>query len=130
MSPTRDRMLALSATILLPVALRVLSLRAVLAICDRWPAMKRPQHAPHALADRVRRWMSRGRGPWTSTCLTRSLVLYAILRQHGYRPRFIIGVTGAESRFDAHAWVTLGDSALGDPRDVGDRYTRLLSHGA
>ena len=129
MSRTRERMLALSAAIVLPVALRVLSLPAVLAICDRWPTIQRPRHAPHALADRVRRWMSRGRGPWTSTCLTRSLVLYTMLRQHGYRPRFIVGVAGAESRFDAHAWVTLGDAALGEG-DVVNRYARLVTHGA
>jgi len=130
MSRLGERMLAVVATILFPVALRFLSLPAVLALCDRWPATTRTAHPPHALALRVRRWLSRGRGPWASTCLTRSLVLYAVLRQHGYRPRFIVGVAGAEARFGAHAWVTLGDTAVGDPRGVVDRYTKLLSHGA
>jgi len=123
-------MLALSAAIVLPLAVRVVALPTVLAMCDRWPANPRSRHAPHALAGRVRRWMSRGRGPWTSTCLTRSLVLYTMLRQHGYRPRFVIGVAGAESSFAAHAWVTLGDSAIGDPQGVGDDYSRLMAHGA
>jgi hypothetical protein len=130
MSRARERLLALSATVLLPVALRWLSLSTVLGICDRWPAMEQPRHPPHALAHRVRRWLSRGRGPWSSTCLTRSLVLYAMLRQHGYRPRFVIGVAGGEARFDAHAWITLGDSSIGDARGATDRYTELLTHRA
>jgi len=130
MSRTTERALALSATIVVPMALRFLSLRTVLAICDWWPAARHPLHAPHALAARVRRWLGRGRGPWASTCLTRSLVLYTMLRQHGHRPRFTVGVTGPEVRFSAHAWVSLGDTALGDPRGTADAYTRLLSHSA
>ncbi len=123
-------MLALSATIVLPVALRMLPLPAVLRICDRWPTAASPRHPPHALAGRVRRWLSRGRGPWASTCLTRSLVLYAMLRQHGYRPRFVIGVAGGHACFAAHAWVTVGGIPLGDSRGLADGYSRLLSHGA
>ena len=130
MTRLRERILALSATVVLPIALRWLSLPTVLGLCDRWPAMEGVRHSPRALADRVRRWMSRGRGPWSSTCLTRSLVLYAMLRQHGYDPRFVIGVAGGEARFDAHAWVTLGDCPVGDARDATDRYTELLMHRA
>jgi hypothetical protein len=130
MSHFVERMLALLATVLLPIALRWLSLSTVLGICDRWPATEGGRHTPHTLALRVRRWLLRGRGPWSSTCLTRSLVLYAMLRQHGYRPRFMIGVSGGEARFDAHAWITLGDSLIGDPRGVTDRYIELLTHHA
>lgn len=126
----RERGLALCATIVVPIALRFLSLRTVLAICDRWPALDTPRHAPHSLALRVRRWLAHGRGPWASTCLTRSLVLYTLLRQHGHRPLFTVGVTGPEARFSAHAWVSLGDTALGDPRGTADAYTHLLSHCA
>ena len=126
----RERALALCATIVVPVALRWLSLRAVLALCDRWPALDAPRHSPHALALRVRRWLAHGRGPWASTCLTRSLVLYTMLRQHGHRPRLTVGVAGPEASFTAHAWVSIGDTALGDPHGVADRYTQLLSHHA
>ena len=130
MNAFRERLVALAATLILPLALRVVSLRAVLAICDRWPVFERPRHPPHALARRVHRWMARGRGPWAGTCLTHSLVLYAMLRQHGYRPRFIVGVAGVESSFSAHAWVTIDGVPLGNALGGVDRYTMLMSHGA
>jgi hypothetical protein len=130
MSGFRERLLALAATVLLAIALRWLSLPRVLRICDGWPTVNQPRHPPTALAQRVRLWLSRGRGPWRSTCLTRSLVLYAMLRQHGYRPRFVIGVVGGETSFDAHAWIALGEALIGDPSGATDRYTQLLTHGA
>ena len=130
MSRFRERTVALLAAILLPVAVRVMALPMVLRICDVLPGAGRMRQAPHALVFRARRWLWHGRGPWTSTCLTRSLLLYAMLRQHGYRPRFVVGVMGAQARFAAHAWVMLDDVALGDPRGAVDAYSRLLSHGA
>ena len=126
----RERALALSAAVVIPVALRCLPLRTVLALCDRWPALDAPGLSPHALAFRVRRWLAHGRGPWASTCLTRSLVLYAMLRQHGHRPRFTVGVAGPQAHFSAHAWVSIDDTALGDPHGVADGYAQLLSHHA
>lgn len=130
MSRFRERAVALIAAILLPVAVRALALPTVLRICDRLPSAGRMRQAPGALVGRARRWLWHGRGPWTSTCLTRSLLLYAMLRQHGYRPRFVVGVMGAQARFAAHAWVMLDDMALGDPRGAVDNYSQLLSHGA
>lgn len=130
MSRFRERAVALIAAILLPVAVRTLALPTVLRICDRLPSAGRMRQAPGALVGRARRWLWHGRGPWTSTCLTRSLLLYAMLRQHGYRPRFVVGVMGAQARFAAHAWVMLDDMTLGDPRGAVDNYSQLLSHGA
>ena len=130
MNRVRERMVALIAAVVLPAAVRVLALPTVLRICDRWPSAGRVRQAPHALAGRARRWLWHGRGPWTSTCLTRSLLLYAMLRQHGYRPRFVVGVMGAHARFAAHAWVMLDDMALGDPQGAVDGYSQLISHGA
>jgi hypothetical protein len=130
MSRFRERTVALLAAIVLPFAVRVLALPAVLRLCDRLPGAGRVRQAPNALVFRARRWLWHGRGPWTSTCLTRSLVLYAMLRQHGYRPHFVVGVMGAHARFAAHAWVMLDGVALGDPRGAVDGYSRLLSHAA
>jgi len=130
MSRFAERVLGLTAVIVLPVVLRALSLPAVLALCDRWPMTGGPRYAGAALAHRVRRWMAHGRGLSASTCLTRSLVLYAMLRQHGHRPRFHVGVAGREASFVAHAWVTLEGLTLGDPPTSADCYTCLLSHGA
>jgi hypothetical protein len=126
---TLERGGALAATVGIPLLLAVLPLPVVLSACDRWPRIGRGGATPDGLAHRTRRWLARGRGPWTSSCLTRSLVLYAMLRQHGYRPRLHVGVAGTERRFDAHAWVTLGGKPLEQPASVVDNYRSLMVHG-
>jgi len=130
MSRWTGRCAALAAVLMIPLLLTMLPLPAVLAVCDCWPRVGGRRGSPHALADRVRRWLARGRGPWTSSCLTRSLVLYALLRQHGYRPRLHVGVEGVAQAFAAHAWVTLDGRPVEQPASVGDRYTPLMVHGA
>ena len=129
MSRWLERGGALAATALIPLLLALLPLPSVLAICDRWPRIGGGQATPNGLAARVRRWLARGRGPWTSSCLTRSLVLYAMLRQHGHRPRLHVGVEGDARAFAAHAWVTLGGQPVEQPLTVGDRYQPLMVHG-
>ena len=124
-----ERSGALAATIGIPLLLAALPLPAVLSVCDRWPRIGRGGATPDGLADRTRRWLARGRGPWTSSCLTRSLVLYAMLRQHGFRPRLHVGVAGTERRFDAHAWITIGGQPLEQPAGVADSYRSLMVHG-
>lgn len=125
-----ERGIALGATVIFPLALRVLPLPAVLAVCDRWPRVAPRPHTPAQLAGRVRRWLARGRGPWTSNCLTRSLVLYAMLRQHGHQPQFMLGVSGTARSFDAHAWVAVDGVPVADPADVSGTFTKLMSHHA
>lgn len=120
---------ALAAAVIVPLLLAVLPLPAVLAACDRWPRVGRGTASPNGLADRARRWLAHGRGPWTSSCLTRSLVLYAMLRQHGFRPRLHVGVAGNQRRFDAHAWVTLAGLPLEQPTTVAESYRPLMVHG-
>lgn len=129
MSRCVERCSALAATALIPLLLVLLPLPTVLAICDRWPRVGGGQATPNGLADRVRRWLARGRGPWTSSCLTRSLVLYAMLRQHGFDPRLHVGVAGDARAFAAHAWVSLDAMAVEQPATVAERYTPLLVHG-
>ena len=124
-----ERGSALLALFLIPLLLAVLPLPAVLAVCDNWPSLGASGATPHALADRVRRWLSVGRGPWTSSCLTRSLVLYALLRQHGFRPQLSLGVEGRSRDFAAHAWVSLGGVPVEAPLDIANRYRPLLVHG-
>ena len=126
---TLERGSALGAALIVPLLLMALPLPAVLAACDRWPRVGRGSATPNGLADRTRRWLDRGRGPWRSTCLTRSLVLYAMLRQHGFRPRLHVGVAGSSRRFDAHAWVTLGGQPVEQPATVVDSYRSLVVHG-
>lgn len=128
MSRWLERGGALAAVVLVPPLLALLPLPAVLAVCDHWPRIGGGA-TPNGLADRVRRWLAHGRGPWTSSCLTRSLVLYAMLRQHGHRPALHVGVEGDARAFAAHAWVTLGGRPVEQPSTVGDRYRPLMVHG-
>jgi hypothetical protein len=124
-----ERGVALGAVVSIPLLLALLPLPSVLAVCDRWPRIGTRRAAPDGLAIRVRRWLAFGRGPWTSSCLTRSLVLYAMLRQHGYRPRLHLGVDGDARSFAAHAWVTLGGRPVEQPSTVAERYQSLMVHG-
>lgn len=128
MSRWLERGGALAAVVLVPPLLALLPLPAVLAVCDHWPRLGGGA-TPNGLADRVRRWLAHGRGPWRSSCLTRSLVLYAMLRQHGHRPALHVGVEGDARAFAAHAWVTLGGRPVEQPSTVGDRYRPLMVHG-
>ncbi len=124
-----EHLLAGAAMMLVPVLLRVLPLRTALAVCDRWPAHRGPQLSADRLARRVAHWMRPRRGPWRQSCLTRSVVLYAILRQHGYRPRLHIGAAGTALRFVAHAWVTLAGRTLGEHEVPIPDFRPLLVHG-
>jgi hypothetical protein len=119
---------ALAVVVLVPIALRMLPLRATLALCDRFPRLASAGASPLALSSRVHRWMSHGRSLWTSSCLTRAVVLYTMLRQHGHRPRLHIGVHGATASFVAHAWVSLAGRPLGDDSGVSLEYRELLVH--
>jgi hypothetical protein len=123
-----ERACALAVVVLVPTALRVLSLRATLALCDRFPRLASAGASPLALTSRVHRWMSHGHSLWTSSCLTRAVVLYTMLRQHGHRPRLHIGVHGASASFVAHAWVSLAGRPLGDDPGVSREYRELLVH--
>ena len=124
-----ERGVALAAVVMIPVLLALLPFPAVLAICDRWPRTGTGVASPNGLADRARRWLAHGRGPWASSCLTRSLVLYAMLRQHGHRPRLHLGVDGGAHAFAAHAWVTLGGEPVEQPSTVGEQFHPLMVHG-
>lgn len=110
-----ERAMAVAATIVIPAALRVLPLRATLRLCDAWPRTRGPHTRPEALARRVDRWLARGRGPWRPTCLTRTLVLYTMLRQHGHAPRLHLGASGSAGHFSAHSWVSLGGVPVAEP---------------
>lgn len=130
LSGLAERIVAVAAAVIIPPALRALPLPRVLALCDRWPRVAVRRARPSVLAQRVRRWLAAGRGPWRSTCLTRSAVLYAMLRQHGHDPEFFVGVAGRASRFDAHAWVAVGGHPVDQPDGVIGGYRLLLAHHA
>jgi hypothetical protein len=122
--------MSLALTLLVPVALRVLPVRMTLALCDAWPLSPGNRASAAALARRVDRWMQRGRFLWRPTCLTRALVLYTMLRQHGHTPRLHIGTRGPWREFNAHAWVSLDDAVVAEPDGSLAGYRPLVVHGA
>lgn len=125
-----ERALAVTATIVVPIALRALPLRATLALCDVWPRTPGPHASASILARRVDRWLARGRALWRPTCLTRTVVLYAMLRQHGHRPRFHIGTSGRAHEFRAHAWLSLGGMPVAERDPMLEGYRDLVTHDA
>lgn len=125
----RDRVLALAATVITPVALRFLRLPRAMELLDRGPRLPAAGAHPVVLADRVQRWLSHGVLLWRSTCLTRSAVLYAMLRQHGYHPSLHLGITSGNGDFEAHAWVSLDGAPIADAAANVQRYQRLYVHG-
>lgn len=127
---TRERAVAAAAVLVAPLALRLLPLRRAIALADCWPHVAPRLASPEALAQRVHRWLRRGRGPWTPTCLTRAIVLYAMLRQHGHRPTIHLGVAGSSGQFDAHAWVSVDGRCIGDVAPAERGYRELWRHVA
>jgi hypothetical protein len=125
-----ERAQAVAAMVAVPLALRVLPFRATLALCDAWPRSPGARAGANALARRVDRWMALGRALWRPTCLTRTLVLYTMLRQHGHCPRLHIGTSGSAHHFHAHAWVSLGDRPVGDLDSSLADYYVLVAHGS
>jgi|ERR671914_2692221 hypothetical protein len=126
----RERAMALALTFLVPVALRLLPLRMTLALCDAWPRSPGNRASAVALARRIDRWMQHGRFLWRPTCLTRALVLYTMLRQHGHTPELHIGARGPRLKFSAHAWVSLGGGVVAEPDASIAEYRLLIAHGA
>jgi hypothetical protein len=91
------------------LALRRRPLHEVVATLEQPTARDR---LPVALLNRA---ISRGLrvGRWQPRCLTRSLVLYRLLRAQGDVPELVIGLRDQPTSHDAHAWIEL------DGHDVG-----------
>lgn len=52
-------------------------------------------------------------GPATPRCLTRSLVLYRLLREQGDEAELVIGLPTDATTWEAHAWVEVGGIDVG-----------------
>ena len=89
-----------------------------------------PAASTGALARRVDRWLATTRALLRPTCLTRALVLYAMLRQHGYRPCLHIGAVGRAQELRAHAWLSVAGFPVGEGDPALGGYRDLLTHGA
>jgi hypothetical protein len=98
----------LTAALILPPLLRMTSLDRLASRLAR-PArgVKRPSADQQvAIAEAVDRLLERLPSPWRKTCLTRSIVLYHLLRRSGVPVELRIGVKRQQDEFAAHAWLT------------------------
>jgi hypothetical protein len=62
------------------------------------------------------------RGPYKATCLTRSLVLFWLLRRQGLPCELMIGTQLTGGLLSAHAWVELFGTPLNDKETVGEEF--------
>lgn len=65
------------------------------------------------------------RGIPGSTCLPQALVLWTLLRRHGFDAAIHFGVRKNAGALEAHAWVEIEGRVLNDTDDVGERFSRF-----
>ena len=130
-----ERRTALWALLLLPataVALRVMGFCGLHAAVERAlnpaPEPAAPTSRAQALAvTRLVRAVAR-RLPGSPSCLTTSLVGFALLRARGIASELRFGVRLRAGDLEAHAWLEVRGAVVGDPPAVGACFPPL--HGA
>jgi len=90
---------------------------------DALPLKHPPQTTPDALCalgEAVN--IAARHGPWTCTCLPRSMVLHELLRRQGLDTQLRIGVRRSGNGIKAHAWVEYGGQPINDRTDIAANY--------
>lgn len=115
--PVAWRVRAAAAALILPAAIRVMSLARLMS----WITPDALKHRTLVPIDTkaLERWVSRILahlpGPWHLSCLNRSVVLYHLLRVAGRPVELCIGVRRVSGRISAHAWLVLDDAPYLEP---------------
>ena len=65
--------------------------------------------------------------PFHTTCLTRSLLLYWLLRRRGVSSELRIGVNLSSGTLKAHAWVECAGQPVNDRTDIADVFKPFAS---
>ena len=65
------------------------------------------------------------RGPLSSNCLSQSLTLWLLLRQHGVDAEVCLGVRRSAGDLEAHAWVEYLGRTINDSDDVRRRFAAM-----
>ena len=126
---TAGRSLLVQAAVMLPLtalALRTLGFRRVYAGLDRMAGTRVGAPSEDAArqverARHVNRYLKRN-GPYHGNCLSRSLVLWWLLRRRGIACDLRIGTRKRAGEFQAHAWVEYLGRPLNAGRRVRQRY--------
>lgn len=95
------------------------------------PRAGRPAAATR-IADHWTLALSRVRAysPLPGNCLSRSLVLWWMLRRRGVPVTLHLGVSRRDAQLAAHAWVEQEGVVLNDTQDVRSRYAPLHSYSS
>ena len=122
-----EQRLVLSAAILMPgvwVGLRMLGLQRFLTLLQR----PRVQHEGHQVEFATLQTAGRivnaaaHHTLGANVCLTRSVVLWWLLRLQGIETRLRLGVRLSHGQFLAHAWVEHGDRPINDRFDIAEDF--------
>jgi hypothetical protein len=106
--PVGWRLRAAGAALILPAALRIMSLARLMTWITPGPPRNKAPLDDKALGRWVSGILRALPGPWHLSCLNRSIVLYYLLRAAGRPVELCIGVTrGAGLRITGHAWLLL-----------------------
>jgi len=78
--------------------------------------------------ERARHWIryAKRQGPYHGTCLSRSLVLWWLLRRQGIESVMRIGTRRLDGEFQAHAWLEYQGRPLNAGQRVRERYVTFV----
>jgi hypothetical protein len=130
LAPPERRML-IYAFFLLPVAQisRWMSFRRLQRLLGNIPRISRGITDGNTTAFEISRQAARMvsiaavHGICRSTCLDRSLALWALLRCQGIDSDLHLGVRKDQGNFEAHAWVEIDGRVINDTDDVRQRFS-------
>lgn len=95
-----------SACLTIPPALQLVPLDRLAGRLGRPRTLKRPSaEQQEMIMRRVDGLLGRLPRPWRRTCLTRTAVLYHLLRRSGIPVELCIGVRASNGKVEAHAWM-------------------------
>jgi hypothetical protein len=133
--PPFQRAIAVRAVALLPVVaimLRVFGLRRSVRVSGWLSGSKPLSDAPaeghlRPLAETIANTVQAvaRRHPLPSSCLSRSLVSWSLLRRWGIDSQLRIGVNKQAGSFEAHAWVEHRGQPLGNDKKCSKQYVAL-----
>ena len=75
-------------------------------------------------------WLAVLPGSANGRCLSRSLVLYRLLRESGLPVAVNFGLTPPVSKVTGHCWLTLAGKVVFEREDSGAKLVRMLRHPA
>jgi Transglutaminase-like superfamily len=107
------------AAIVMPLLLRTMSMERLVTSLGRRARVKTPsQQQQVRIAERVDRVLGWLPTPWERTCLTRSTILYHLLRRSGVPVQLCLGVKPGPGGFAAHAWLESSGDLYLEPVDA------------